>query len=192
MKRRSNMSTRLIALLIAGAVLALPGSAAAKELTMITVCGQDGCHSTRDRNRLDALPVGGAATNPPKAAAFFRVTVHMRADRPVSFRMYFLPREGLLREPPVHGSWMRANPAQAAALNTLAGSLRPFAAAKLPYARLPLPAATPMPIATSAARVARTDADGFPWLIALAAVVIVLGAARGTHLIIRTHRPAID
>src|SRR5687768_10526130 len=114
MERRSNVSTRLIACSSPSPCLRSPGGGRQ---------GTDDDHDLRPGRlsrdarpqRLDALPVGGAATNPPKAA-FFRVTVHMRADRPVSFRMYFLPREGLLREQPMYGSWMRAEPAQAAAL----------------------------------------------------------------------------
>src|SRR5947207_9553003 len=104
------MSPRLAALAIAGAALVLPASAAAKELTKVTICGQGGCHSTEDRSRLATLPVGGMPTDPPKAAAFYRVTVHIRGDRPGSFRMYFLSGQGMLREQLVHGSWMRAQP----------------------------------------------------------------------------------
>lgn len=114
----------------------------------------------------------------------------MRTDRSGSFRMYFLPRERLLREQPVHGSWMRVEPAQAAALSALAGGLQPFPAAKLPYARRPMPDTTPVPNARPAPRVATTDARGFPWLITLAAGLVVAGAARGIRVIVRMRGPA--
>jgi hypothetical protein len=89
------MSMRLAATAAVLAALVLPASAAAKEITKVTICGQGGCHSTDDADRLAALPVGGTPTDPPRAAPFYRVTVHMRENRAMSFRMYFLPRPGL-------------------------------------------------------------------------------------------------
>jgi len=186
------MSSRLAALAIAGAALVLPASAAAKELTKVTICGQGGCHSTEDRSRLATLPVGGTPTDPPKAAAFYRVTVHMRAERPGLFRMYFLSGQGLLREQPVHGSWMRAEPAQAAALAALARGLKPFPAAKLPYARLPLPDVTPVPIATPAPPVRASSGGSLPWPIVLAAAVGLAGAAMAARLVARRRGPATE
>lgn len=184
------MSTRLIALALAGAVLVLPGSAVAKELTMITICGRDDCHSTHDHSRLAALPVGGTPTDPPEAASFFRVNVHMRAGRPGSFRMYFLPRERLLRETPEHGSWVRVEPAPAAALSALAEGLDPFPATELRYARARLPDATAAPIATPAPRAAMSAGGGFPWLIALLAGLGLAVAVSASRLVVRRRGPS--
>jgi hypothetical protein len=156
------------------AALALPSAAIAKEVTMVTVCGQEGCRSTDDRDRLAALPVGGAPTGPPRASSFYRVTIHMRADRPVKFSMYFLPEQGLLRERPVHGSWMRPEPAQAAALAALAGGLTPFPAAQMPYARMAPPETTPVPVATPPATATRDD---FPWWLIAVGGALALGLA---------------
>ena len=167
------MFPRLVLVAAVLAALALPASATAKEITKVTICGQGGCRSTDDRDRLATLPVGGTPTDPPRAAPFYRVTVHMRENRPTSFRMYFLPHPGLLRESAVHGSWTRPSASQAAALASLAGGLKPFAATQLPYSRMPAPApSTP-------------DDGGFPWPILIAALVGVGGAALAVRLRIR-------
>src|SRR4051812_16153540 len=107
------MSLRLAAVVAVIAALAVPVPAAAKVVTKITVCGQGGCRATDDRDRLAALPVGGTPTDPPRAAPFYRVRVRMRGVGPASFSMYFLPRQGLLRERAVHGTWTRPEPTQA-------------------------------------------------------------------------------
>jgi hypothetical protein len=167
------MLARFAALAAALAALPLPASAAAKEITKVTICGQGGCHSTDDRTQLATLPVGGTPSDPPRAAPFYRVTVHMRSDRPRSFRMYFVPRAGLLRESAVHGSWTRPSRAQAAALASLARGLTPFAASGLAYGR---PSASPVPA---------SHGGGFPWPILLAALVGLAGAAVAVRLHVR-------
>jgi hypothetical protein len=172
------MFPRFVAIAAVLATLGLPASAAAKEITKVTICGQGGCHSTEDRDRLAALPVGGTPTDPPRAAPFYRVTVHMREQRAASFGMYFLPGPGLLRERAVHGSWMRASAPRAAALASLARGLKPFAATQLPYSRIPAPSPSP----------ATPDGSGFPWPIVLAALLGLGGAA----LAVRLRRPATE
>jgi hypothetical protein len=184
------MFSRLV--VVAGVVgaLALPVQAAAKVVTKITICGKRGCHSTDDRDRLAALPVGGTPTEPPTAAPFYRVTVRIRAERPVSFGMYYLPRPGLLREYPVHGSWMRVQPAQAGALAALARGLTPFPATRLPYHRLPVPNAAPVPIATSHGQQAASSGGGFPWAVFLAVALGLAGGAFAVRLRVRQRGPA--
>lgn len=186
------MSQRFAVVAAMVAALGLPASAAAKEVTKVTVCGEGGCRSTDDRDRLATLPVGGTPTDPPTAAPFYRVRVQMRADRPVSFSMYFLPRPGLLRERAVHGSWMRPEPAQVAALAALARGLTPFPAAKLPYSRLPLPNASPVPIATRPSEPAASRGGAFPWPILVAALLGVAGAALAVRLRGRGRGPATE
>jgi hypothetical protein len=174
------MFPRFIAIAAVLAALGLPASAAAKEITKVTICGQGGCHSTDDRDRLATLPVGGTPTDPPRAAPFYRVTVHMRESRPMSFRMYFLPHPGLLRESAVHGSWTRPSARQAAALASLARGLKPFGATQLPYSLPPL--ATPAP----------SEGGGFPWPIVLAAVLGIGGAALAVRLRVHGRGPATE
>ena len=186
------MWLRLTILAAVGAAgLALPSPAGAKDVSKVTICGQGGCHSTTDRDRLVTLPVGGTPVDPPTAARFYRVTVHMGAGRPSSFRMYFLPSPGLLREQTARGSWMRSAPAQAAALAALARGLTPLPAAKLPSARLPLPEVTSVPIAASVPP-ATSGGARFPWVAAVAAAVGLAVAIPAARLLVRRRGPLTE
>jgi hypothetical protein len=72
----------LLVLFLVLAVLALPATAGAKEITAVSVCGADGCTRLTDRASLDAfMRAGGLAEEAPSAPQRSYV-LRVRVDEP--------------------------------------------------------------------------------------------------------------
>jgi hypothetical protein len=117
------------------ALLALPAPALAKEVQALTVCGTNGCHTTRDKSALrDEL---GFETQPAPShrGAFYRV--RMRIGEPGrhdvgTFRPQWIPSLRLIRvdEGPTI-DYGAVRPSTERLLTRLSSGLKPFPAAKL-------------------------------------------------------------
>ncbi|MEA2340274.1 MAG: hypothetical protein QOG11_351 [Solirubrobacteraceae bacterium] len=191
-------ATALLALL-AAAVLAPAGPAAAKELTTLSVCGADGCVNRTERladaNRgHDGLLDVGTPMADPGAAPFVRLKLGIGDGRGRVFGrdvMVFVPRSGLVRA--ADGVWYRLPPAGLAFFRAAARGV-----ARLPASRLPPPPAPPPappaeptvaapPAHHPAVAPARGDAGPSAGLIVgLAALALALAA--GGSLAWRRHR----
>jgi hypothetical protein len=126
-------------LLAALAVLALvvPASAGAKGLVALTVCGSNGCHTTRDKQELadamDAIP----QADPGQVSAFFKVreTIGEPGQPDVIGRVdsMWMPTIGVIRgeEGPTAGFTL-PTPQTKRVLLRLAHGLRAFPASKIP------------------------------------------------------------
>jgi hypothetical protein len=128
--------------LIALVALALPGPAAAKEVTSLNVCGIDGCHLITARAALRAFMNGGYETPaPPSATPFFAVRVRMRhAGQPAgSWTVRYLRAANLLRDTADRGEviWTRPAGRTAGALRRAARRLHPYPAEQLGPVREP-------------------------------------------------------
>jgi len=116
-------------------VLALAAPASAKEITRMSVCGTDGCHTTKDKHELrQAMNVQPQAA-PDHGGAFYRVRSSIGEpgfhDEGVS-RSQWIPSLRLLRNddgPLVEFSL--PYPPTERLLHRLSQGLKPFAASKL-------------------------------------------------------------
>ena len=112
--------------------LAVAAPASAKEATSLTVCGTNGCHTTKDRDELrSAMEVQPQAT-PDHSAPFLQVRLAVRApgqhDRG-TMRSQWIPSLGLLRHD--DGSITEFSlpyPATMRTLNRLSDGLTPYPA----------------------------------------------------------------
>ena len=95
--------------------------AEAKTVLSATVCGANGCETSRDRALIAGLAEGGDPVDPPKAAApFFRVhlTVGERNGKVMDrFWTHFMPKGELIRGS--DGTWMPASDAYTDALKKI-------------------------------------------------------------------------
>ena len=97
-------------LAIALAVLALPAQAGAKGFVSLSVCGTNGCHTTRDKAELSAAMDSAPQADPGPPGAFLKLrqTIgepgnrHFPEARPAS---YWFPSLGVIRsdEGPLSG-----------------------------------------------------------------------------------------
>jgi len=158
--------TRLATFIVVLATLVVVPTAAAKEITKVRACGDDGCVTTTDPAILQGLMNGGPPTIPPNAhAPAVRLTSTV-SEGPggkaiAKFHSRWVPSLGLLVAE--DGTWMKLPDDAARALNAL--GVHPSRAAT--GAR---PAASP-PVAPD---------DGAPtWLLVAAglALAAVLAAA---------------
>lgn len=173
---------RRAAFLAALAALALPGAAAAKEISSMTVCGTDGCHAITARAALRGFMEGGYETLAPHGSgAFFAVKVHMRheGEDAGGFTVQYLRAPNLIRAEAEFGkhTWMRPAGVTADALRRAARGLRPHPAAELAPVRDPSPA----PAEGPPARVSRPAPGGGSSRLGLAggggALLVALAAA---------------
>ena len=95
--------------------------ASAKTVLSATVCGANGCESSRDRALIAGLGEGGDPVDPPKAAApFFRVRLTVGEDNGKvmdRFWTHFMPKGELIRGS--DGTWMPATEAYTGALKKI-------------------------------------------------------------------------
>ena len=95
--------------------------AEAKTVLSATVCGANGCETSRDRALIAGLAEGGDPVDPPKAAApFFRVRLTVgEANGKVMDRFWthFMPKGELIRGS--DGTWMPATDAYTGALKKI-------------------------------------------------------------------------
>jgi hypothetical protein len=179
MRCNSDM-TRLATLIAVLATLVVVPAAAAKEVTKVQACGDDGCVTTTDPAILQGLMNGGPPTIPPDAhAPAIRLTSTV-SERPGGkaigrFQSQWVPSLGLLVAE--DGTWMKLPADAASALNAL--DVQPFPATK---------GAQPAPARPATAPA--TDDGGAPtWVlivaglalaaILVAAVLYVLRRPRG-------------
>jgi hypothetical protein len=174
MKRYLLPLPALVSLLVAA-------PAPAKQVSNLEVCGSSGCQETK---KVVGFHPGGSDAQPPKsAAAFYRVTMTIRAqDHRERFTIAYLPGAGLTRAKAPDGSesWATVDAKTKALYDRLAKGIAPFPASRLGKID-PAPAArvhsvVPAPVTPS-------DDGGFPWLVALlagtgAACLGVLAALR--------------
>ena len=92
--------------------------AQAKEVLSATVCGENGCVTSRNRGLIAALAEGGDPVDPPNAAApFFRVRLTIGDEKGKvmdRFWVHFMPKGELIRGS--DGTWMPATDAYTGAL----------------------------------------------------------------------------
>jgi hypothetical protein len=125
--------TRLLPVLALAVALAAPASA--KELVSLSVCGANGCHTTRDRAALSQAMDVQAQAAPDHGAAFYRVrgAVGEPGLRDIRvMRSQWIPSLRLLRND--DGPLVEFNlpyPETERLLNRLSHGLEPFPAAKL-------------------------------------------------------------
>jgi hypothetical protein len=162
--------TRLAILIVVAATLVAAPAAAAKEVTKVTACGDNGCVTTTDPAILQGLMNGGPPTVPPDAhAPAIRLTSTV-SERPGGkaigkFQSQWVPSLGLLVAE--DGTWMKLPADAARALNALA--VQPF-----PATGAAQPASSPAP-----ARPASDDGGVPTWVmivVGLALAAILVGA----------------
>jgi hypothetical protein len=124
--------------------LVLAAPAQAKEILSATVCGANGCVTSRDRDLIAGLVAGGDPVDPPTVAApFFRVRLAFGEENGKvmeRFWMHFMPKGELIRGP--DGTWVRATDAYTGALKKVVNpSMEAYPAARL----APLLAGEPPP-----------------------------------------------
>ena len=112
---------RHLVLVVVLLCLTMVAPAQAKEVLSATVCGANGCESSRDRGLIAALAEGGDPVDPPKAAApFFRVRLTIGEENGKvmdRFWTHFMPKGELIRGS--DGTWMHADDAYTGALKKI-------------------------------------------------------------------------
>jgi hypothetical protein len=166
---------RLICLLL----LALPAGASAKEIVAVSVCGTNGCHSTRDRRDLRQAMNVQPQASPDHGGAFFRLRSTIGEPglkQEFVQRSQWIPSLHLIRNddgPLVEFSL--PYPATARTLQRLSHGLRPFAASKLgPIQRSPRSARVDEVVAPAAGD-SSSGGSGWAWsLLAIPAAGMAL------------------
>jgi hypothetical protein len=113
---------------------ALATTAAAKEVVAAKVCGASHCRTADDRDVLLAVQQGGAPTDPPAAAPYYRVKVTFRAERErVVIPMVVVPDAGVMRAgTAAEGyTWMPVSRQAIRNFRRVTRGLEPLPAAKL-------------------------------------------------------------
>jgi hypothetical protein len=161
--------TRLATLIFVVATLVLAPAAAAKEITTVKACGDNGCVTTKDPAILQGLMNGGPPTVPPNAhAPAVRLTATV-AERPggktvARFHSRWVPSSGLLVGE--DGTWMELPASAARALDALD--------------RTPFPATGPAP-----APAASDDGSAPAWVLVAAGLAIAALLVGGTLYVLR-------
>jgi len=123
-------------LVLAIALLALPASAGAKGLVSLSVCGTNGCHTTRDKSQLERTMNAIPQADPGRAGPFYKMRLgigepgqrgtlgHVESE--------WIPSLGLIRgtDGPLAG-YTLPQPATARLLHRMSAGLHAFPAAKL-------------------------------------------------------------
>ena len=127
------MSIRTIPLvLVAAAAMALATPAVAKEIEELTVCAADGCTDVKPRGDAHALLEGGAVTDAPKPAPFYRLKMGIGDGGGKVFDRFWLvwvPSAQKLRA--MDGQWVNTTTAADEALARATRGRRPLPARKL-------------------------------------------------------------
>jgi hypothetical protein len=101
--------------------LMMAAPAEAKDVLSATVCGANGCETSRDRALIAGLAEGGDPVDPPKAAApFFRVRLTIGDENGKvmdRFWTHFMPKGELIRGS--DGTWMPAGDVYTGALKKI-------------------------------------------------------------------------
>jgi hypothetical protein len=111
------------------AFLGLAGSAHAKGLTGMEVCGKSGCASTT-MSRFDKPPFDDTSAGqlPPAVGPFYRIVLEVEGRRENTWRIYYEPRSGLGAYETEWGStmWLRFEGELAPMVKRLAQRVAPF------------------------------------------------------------------
>jgi hypothetical protein len=119
--------------------LSLPAPAGAKELVSLSLCGANGCHTTRDKHALDGAMDSIPQADPGQVSAFFRIreTIGEPGQPDVVGRVdsIWMPSIGVIRgeEGPTAGFTL-PTPHTKRVLVALARGLTAFPVSKLPPA----------------------------------------------------------
>ena len=129
-------STKRIALLFAAATaaLAVAGSAPAKEVSSVQVCGVSACNAITDRATLqqfeESVGADDSYVGPAAPAAYYvvRVTIDAGDGQQVSWSDYYVPAAHVRRgtNERGHAQWWRTTKAEGALLDATAAGLAPF------------------------------------------------------------------
>jgi hypothetical protein len=117
-------------------LLAAPASAGAKGLVSLAVCGTDGCHTTRDRGRLEPLMNAIPQADPGRLGAFYKLRLGIgepgQRGTLGHVESQWIPSLGLIRgqDGPLAG-YTLPQPASARLLRRMSAGLHAFPAAKL-------------------------------------------------------------
>ena len=124
--------------LAAAAALILPAQAGAKGFVSLSVCGTNGCHTTRDKHELSDAMDSAPQADPGQTGAFFRLRQTIGEPGNTHFpeaheTSYWFPAIGVVRgdNGPLSG-WTLPTPATQRVLARLSHGLQPFPVAKLP------------------------------------------------------------
>jgi hypothetical protein len=118
-----------LSVILVVAVLAFAGSAHAKGLTGVQVCGESDCAfaamSGFDRPPFDDASAGQL---PPTVGPFYRIVFEVEGHREDTWRVYYEPRSGLGAVPTEWGStmWFRLDSELAPIVKRLARRVAPF------------------------------------------------------------------
>jgi hypothetical protein len=110
--------------------LAVPATAAGKEITGLELCGPSACAAADRSFGHEGLSLD-APVAPPPAAEYYRVQLEI--DGASQFGFYYVPARGLVTSETEAGwtQWMRPAPAFARTLRRLAQRVEPFPAPKV-------------------------------------------------------------
>ena len=182
------MTIRTIPLVVAAsAAMVLAAPAVAKEIEEATVCGAGGCAKVAPRGDAHAMLEGGAVSDAPASAPFYRIRLGIGDGSGKVFERFsilYVPSADKVRA--MDGQWVNTTMAAERALDRVTRGHRPFPAKRLNTA----PGAAAETIGTSLPPEIVTPADEGPptggggvpaWLIVLAAggglALVGVGAA---------------
>jgi hypothetical protein len=182
---------RLACTLTALAALALPATAAGKEIGSLKVCGPDACHPVTNRSAMRAFLQGGYETlAPTRGGTFYAVTARMRHEGQDAggYTVQYLPAVNLVRAEAEYGKhkWLRPADVTARALRRAARGLRPYPADRLgpvresspaPVESPPAPVSSPAPGDDGSSRLGLAGAAG-ALVIALLATTLTIHRRR--------------
>jgi hypothetical protein len=118
-----------LSVIVLVAVLALAGTAHAKGLTGMEVCGKSGCASAT-MSRFDKPPFDDTSAGqlPPAIGPFYRIVFEVEGHREDTWRIYYEPRSGLGAYETEWGStmWLRFEGELAPMVKRLAQRVAPF------------------------------------------------------------------
>ena len=170
------MSIRTIPLVVAAsAAMVLAAPAVAKEIEEATVCGAGGCTKVTPRGDAHAMLEGGAVSDAPASAPFYRIRLGIGDGSGRVFERFsilYVPSADKVRA--IDGQWMNTTTATERALDRVTRGHRPFPAKRLNTA----PTEAAETIGTSLPPEIVTPGDDGPpsgsggvsaWVIALAA-----------------------
>jgi hypothetical protein len=166
------------------------GAALAKEPVAAKVCGPSDCHTTKDRDALEALVGGGPPTDPPKRDGGWYsllVTIQTGPDQFDRFTMAIVPSEGLLRAGNATDgyAWMSATAAGEREYRRITRGLTPFAPGALKGVGAPEARVDEVVLPPKEARPDGGGSSPLPWIAG--GVALLLAAAgllirrRGLH-----------
>ena len=190
------MRRLVLAILVVSAALAGPGSASAREVASIAVCGADGCTRITDQGALRGFQSGGRETSAPNGAEpFYSVRVRIRDEQGRAHDAWttqFLPRSGLIRAEDDRGvpRWTQPPSALRSALRRAGQGHDPHAASTLGPLRDPAPDDARVHEVYQPAGRAAADGSASPthWIETAGGALLAL--ALGGTLLLRRRRRA--